>query len=341
MIKKASIIGAGSWGTALSILLANKGIDVNLWAYEDEVYYQIFDDRVNNRYLPGIKIPAKVMVFRDKDDVIRDTDLTVLAVSSQAVRVVAADMATFIPKNGIVVNVAKGLEIKSLKRLSQVIIEEIPHCRIGVLSGPSHAEEVARGVPTTVVSASKEQNISELVQDVFMSPNFRVYTNSDIIGVEMGGALKNIIALAAGISDGLGYGDNTKAALTTRGIVEITRLGQAMGALPSTFAGLSGIGDLIVTCTSMHSRNRRAGIMLGQGKSLDETLDTIGMAVEGVKTCEVAYELAEKVGVEMPITHQLYEVLFKGKDANEAVMDLMLRNKTFESEEGLNKWLSF
>lgn len=339
MIKKVSIIGAGSWGTALSILLANKGIEVNLWAYEDEVYHQIAQQRKNSRYLPDITIPSTIRVFNDKKEAIRDTSLTVLAVSSQAVRSVAADIANFVPQNGIVVNVAKGLEVKSLKRLSEVIEEEIPHCRVAVLSGPSHAEEVARGVPTTVVSAAKERNVSEFVQDVFMSPNFRVYTNPDIIGVEMGGALKNIIALGAGVGDGLGYGDNTKAALTTRGIVEITRLGQAMGALPSTFAGLTGIGDLIVTCTSMHSRNRRAGIMIGQGKSLDETLAAVGMAVEGVKTCEAAYELAGKVGVEMPITEQLYEVLFKGKDPQEAVADLMLRNKTFESEEGSNKWL--
>ena len=234
MIKKVSVIGAGSWGTALSILLANKGIDVNLWAYEEEVYEQITETRENSRYLPEIVIPSSVIAYRDKREAIRDTDLTVLAVSSQAVRSVAAQIRDFIPDQGIIVNVAKGLEVKSLKRLSQVIEEEVPHCRIAILSGPSHAEEVAMGIPTTIVSAAKERRVSEFVQDVFMSPNFRVYTNSDVIGVEMGGALKNIIALAAGVGDGLGYGDNTKAALTTRGIVEITRLGQAMGALPST-----------------------------------------------------------------------------------------------------------
>lgn len=302
MIKKVSVIGAGSWGTALSILLANKGIEVNLWAYEEEVYNQIKETRQNVRYLPNITLPTNIQIFNDKEQAIKDTELVVLAVSSQAVRSVASDISSFIPQDSIVVNVAKGLEVKSLKRLSQVIEEEIPHCKIAVLSGPSHAEEVSRGIPTAVVSAAKEQWVSEFVQDVFMSPNFRVYTNSDIIGVEMGGALKNIIALAAGVSDGLGYGDNTKAALTTRGIVEITRLGQAMGALPSTFAGLTGIGDLIVTCTSMHSRNRRAGILIGQGKTLDEALNTVGMAVEGVKTCQAAYELAKKLDVEMPIT---------------------------------------
>ena len=339
MIKKVSVIGAGSWGTALSILLANKGIEVNLWAYEEEVFNQINTTRQNKRYLPNITLPSNIQVFNDKEQTIRGTDLVVLAVSSQAVRSVASDICSFIPQDGIVVNVAKGLEVKSLKRLSQVIEEEIPHCKIAVLSGPSHAEEVSRGVPTAVVSAAKEQGVSEFVQDVFMSPNFRVYTNSDIIGVEMGGALKNIIALAAGVSDGLGYGDNTRAALTTRGIVEITRLGQAMGALPSTFAGLTGIGDLIVTCTSMHSRNRRAGILIGQGKTLDEALNTVGMAVEGVKTCHAAYELAKRLDVEMPITEQLYYVLFEGKSAEEAVEDLMLRSKTFESEEGINKWL--
>lgn len=339
MIKKVSVIGAGSWGTALSILLANKGIEVNLWAYEEEVYNQIKETRQNVRYLPNITLPTNIQIFNDKEQAIKDTELVVLAVSSQAVRSVASDISSFIPQDSIVVNVAKGLEVKSLKRLSQVIEEEIPHCKIAVLSGPSHAEEVSRGIPTAVVSAAKEQWVSEFVQDVFMSPNFRVYTNSDIIGVEMGGALKNIIALAAGVSDGLGYGDNTKAALTTRGIVEITRLGQAMGALPSTFAGLTGIGDLIVTCTSMHSRNRRAGILIGQEKTLDEALNTIGMAVEGVKTCQAAYKLAKRLDVEMPITEQLYQVLFKGKSPEEAVKDLMQRSKTFESEEGLNQWL--
>jgi len=339
MIKKVAIIGAGSWGTALSILLANKGIEVNLWAYEEEVFNQINSTRQNKRYLPNITLPSNIQVFNDKEQSIRGTDLVVLAVSSQAVRSVAADISGYMPQDGIVVNVAKGLEVKSLKRLSQVIEEEIPHCKIAVLSGPSHAEEVSRGIPTAVVSAAKEQKVSEIVQDAFMSPDFRVYTNSDIIGVEMGGALKNIIALAAGVSDGLGYGDNTRAALTTRGIVEITRLGQAMGALPSTFAGLTGIGDLIVTCTSMHSRNRRAGILIGQGKTLDEALNTVGMAVEGVKTCQAAYELAKRLGVEMPITEQLYYVLFEGKSPEEAVEDLMLRSKTFESEEGLNNWL--
>ncbi|HZJ82249.1 MAG TPA: NAD(P)H-dependent glycerol-3-phosphate dehydrogenase [Clostridia bacterium] len=339
MIDKVAVIGAGSWGTALSTLLANKGIDVNLWAYEDEVFEEIENDRRNTRYLPDVSLPRGIKCFRDKQKAIEGSGLVVMAVSSQVVRGVARDISGFILQDGIVVNVAKGLEVGSLLRLSQVIGEEIPHARVGVLSGPSHAEEVAIGSPTTVVSASIDRCVAEYVQDVFMAPTFRVYTNPDVIGVEMGGALKNIIALGAGVSDGLGYGDNAKAALTTRGIVEITRLGQAMGAQASTFAGLTGIGDLIVTCTSMHSRNRRAGIMIGQGKSLDETLASIGMAVEGVKTCEAAYSLAKIKGVEMPITEQLYEILFKDKNPKEAVEDLMLRNKTFESEEGFNKWL--
>ncbi|NLJ39996.1 MAG: NAD(P)H-dependent glycerol-3-phosphate dehydrogenase [Clostridiales bacterium] len=339
MTKKVAVIGAGSWGTALAVLLSNKGIRVGLWVYEDEVFDQITIHRENSRYLPGIKIPEDIEVFKDQGRAIKGADIIVLAVSSQAVRIVARDIKGFIPEEQIVVNVAKGLELVSLKRLSQVIEEEIPQAKVAVLSGPSHAEEVALGIPTTIVSAAREQDTSEIVQDIFMCPEFRVYTNHDVIGVEMGGALKNIIALAAGVSDGLGHGDNTKAALMTRGIAEITRLGKAMGAEAETFAGLTGVGDLIVTCTSVHSRNRKAGIMLGSGKSLDETLAAVGMAVEGVYTCEAAYGLARKMGVEMPITEQLYKILFEGKEPEEAVRGLMLRDRTYETEMGPDKWL--
>lgn len=328
-----SMIGAGSWGTALSVLLGKKGINVNLWVYEQEVFNTIERARENLKLLPGIIIPQNVRPFLDKGEAINGTEIIIMAVPSQAVRSVAREISPFVREKQIVVNLAKGLEVHTYKRLSQVIGEEIPLCTIAVLSGPSHAEEVARDIPTTVVSSSVVREAAETVRDLFMGPKFRVYTNPDIIGVETGGALKNIIALAAGVSDGLGFGDNTKAALMTRGIVEIARLGEAMGALPQTFAGLTGIGDLIVTCTSMHSRNRRAGIMLGQGKSLDETLSSVGMVVEGVKTCEAAYELSRSIGIEMPITEQLYSILFKGGDPKSAVVELMMRDKTHESEE--------
>ena len=273
----------------------------------------------------------------DLKECVSGMEIIVLAVPSQAVRETASKISEYIAHNAIIINAAKGLEINTHKRMSQVIEEEIPHARIAVLSGPSHAEEVARQIPTTVVCSSEDMKAAELVQDVFMAPFFRVYTNPDIIGVETGGALKNIIALAAGISDGLGYGDNTKAALMTRGVSEIARLGQAMGGSILTFAGLTGIGDLIVTCTSMHSRNRRAGILIGQGKSLEEALKAVGMVVEGVNTCKAAYELAQHLGVEMPITEQLYHILFMGKDPASSVNDLMLRDKTYESEDSINQ----
>lgn len=328
-----SVIGAGSWGTALSVLLGKKGFDVKLWVYEQEVFDTINQARENLRYLPGVIIPKNIQPVLDKGEAIKGAEIIVLAIPSQLVRMVSASISQFINEGQIIVNVGKGLEVHTLKRLSQVIQEEIPQGKIVILSGPSHAEEVGKDIPTTVVCASESMEAAETVQDIFMGPNFRVYTNPDVIGVEAGGALKNIIALAAGISDGLGFGDNTKAALMTRGIAEIARLGEAMGASLLTFAGLTGVGDLIVTCTSMHSRNRRAGIMIGEGKSLEKTLEAVGMVVEGVKTCEAAYELSKTLNIEMPITEQLYKVLFEGKDARSAVVDLMLRNKTHESED--------
>lgn len=333
MVHKVAIVGAGSWGTALSVMLAKKGIEVSLWVREEEIYRQIKEARENTRYLPGVPIPPGVIPTRSLDEALKGAQLTVLAVPSQYVRGMARQVAPFISAGQVVVNVAKGFEVDTLLRLSQVIEQEIPSARVVVLSGPSHAEEVGRDIPTAVVSASYKKEDAELVQDVFMGPNFRVYTNPDVIGVEVGGALKNIIALAAGINDGLGFGDNSKAALITRGIAEISRLGQAMGAHPLTFAGLAGIGDLVVTCTSMHSRNRRAGILIGRGKPLAEALESIGMVVEGVTTCKVAYRLAQRYGVSMPITQQLYQVLFEGKDPREAVSQLMLRGRTHEMEE--------
>jgi glycerol-3-phosphate dehydrogenase (NAD(P)+) len=328
-----AVIGAGSWGTALAVLLAKNGHQVNLWVYEREDYQAIRKERENTRYLPGVPIPSNVDVYSDLKQAVQDRKLILLAVPAQAVRENARNISPFTGENPIIINAAKGLEEKTHKRLSQVIGEEIPHARIVVLSGPSHAEEVGRDIPTTVACSSEDMAAAEQVQDLFMNPSFRVYTNPDLIGVETGGALKNIIALAAGISDGLGYGDNTKAALMTRGVYEIARLGQALGASALTFAGLTGIGDLIVTCTSMHSRNRRAGILIGQGRAVKEALSEIGMVVEGAATCKAAYELAQSLNVEMPITEQLYRILYEGKEAAAAVNELMLRDKTHESEK--------
>lgn len=328
-----AVIGAGSWGTALAVLLAKNGHKVNLWVYEKEDYQSIVKKRENSRYLPGVPIPSNIDIYSDLKQAVQDRNLILMAVPTQVVRENARNISHYIGKNPIIINAAKGLEEKTYKRLSQVIGEEIPHARIVALSGPSHAEEVGQDIPTTVVCSSEDMAAAQEVQDLFMNPSFRVYTNPDLIGVETGGALKNIIALAAGISDGLGYGDNTKAALMTRGVYEIAKLGQALGASVLTFAGLTGIGDLIVTCTSMHSRNRRAGILIGQGKPMEQALSEIGMVVEGATTCKAAYELSQSLNVEMPITEQLYRILYEGKDAASAVAELMLRDKTHESEK--------
>jgi glycerol-3-phosphate dehydrogenase (NAD(P)+) len=283
--------------------------------------------------LPGIKIPDDVECYIDIEAALAGSNVIVLAVPSQTTRKNVKEISKYVGKNGIIVCCSKGLEEDTCMVLSDVIKEECPNCSVVILSGPSHAEEMARGVPTTVVAACEKKEIAEHIQDLFMSPGFRVYTNPDVLGVELGGALKNVIALCAGISDGLGYGDNTKAALMTRGISEISRLGVALGAKPQTFSGLTGIGDLIVTCTSMHSRNRRAGILIGQGKSVKEALDEVKMVVEGVATTKPAYELAKEKNVSMPITTELYNVLFMGKDPKKAVNDLMTRDRTHEIEE--------
>lgn len=327
-----SIIGAGSWGTALAILLSKNGHQVYLWHRNKNFIENLKNNNENTKYLPDVEIPKNVMPT-DKLDCVKKSNIIILAVASQAIREISKSIKPFLNSSQILVNVAKGLEYETLNRMSQVIYQELPNNELMILSGPSHAEEVSRDIPTTVVLAGKNRIKTEMIQDVFMSSTFRVYTNPDIVGVELGGALKNIIALGAGISDGLGYGDNTRAALMSRGIVEISRLGQAMGANISTFAGLSGIGDLIVTCTSKHSRNRRAGILLGQGKKVEEVLENIGMVVEGIRTTYVAYKLSKKLNVEMPITTELYNILYNNVDVNESVNKLMLRNKTHEMEE--------
>lgn len=337
MALKVSVLGAGSWGTALSMVLARKNIPVVLWGRRKEHIEELNKTRENSRYLPGVKLPENLKVTNRLDEAVEGSEYIVMVVPSHAMKGLCKQIKPLVNRGNICISAAKGIETTSLKRMSQVIKEElegkIDSKKVAVLSGPSHAEEVAKNLPTTIVAAAEKKNIAEKVQDLFITERFRVYTNPDVIGVELGGALKNIIALGAGVADGLGFGDNTKAALMTRGIAEITRLGMAMGAEPLTFAGLAGVGDLIVTCTSKHSRNRRAGIKLGQGKTLEQVYDEIQMVVEGVKTTKAAYRLQKQFDVEMPITTQTYKVLFEGKSPIKAVNDLMTRVRTHEMEE--------
>ena len=328
---KISVLGSGSWGLALALLLHNNGHEVLLWSARPENARKLREKRENPDRLPGVRLPDEIDVLTDMERALKDVDVTVLAVASPYIRSTAHKMAPFVCKDQKIVNVAKGIEEKTLKTLSEVIEEEIPQGNVAVLSGPSHAEEVGRGLPTTCVISAHSQETAVYLQSIFMSPVFRVYTTPDILGVELGGALKNVIALAAGTADGLGYGDNTKAALITRGITEIGRLGKKMGAQMETFYGLSGIGDLIVTCASKHSRNRKAGYLIGQGYTMEEAMKEVQMVVEGVYSARAARELAEKYEVEMPIITEVNRVLFEGKSAAEAVMDLMLRDKKVET----------
>ncbi len=328
---KIAVIGSGSWGCAAAILLANKGNDVYLWSWQQEETDRLNADRENRLVLPGKPFPDNIICTHNMEECVRGAELIVTVVPSPATRTTAKQLSGCVSRGQIIVNLSKGLEESTLMRLSQVYAQEIPHAKISVMSGPSHAEEVSTGLPTTNVAASAEPEVSEFIQNVFMTEAFRVYTSDDVAGVELGGALKNVIALCSGISDGMGYGDNTRAALMTRGIAEIKRLGIAMGAKPETFAGLSGIGDLIVTCTSMHSRNHRAGILLGQGRTLSQALSEINMVVEGVNTAKAAYLLGKKFGVSMPITSEAYKILFENKNAKTAVYDLMTRDKVSEN----------
>jgi glycerol-3-phosphate dehydrogenase (NAD(P)+) len=312
------------------VILAKAGQDVVLVGRDAAKVKKIKSVRENRPYLPGIALPENLEVTADPSALKAET--VILSVPSQSVRSAARLLKVHLQPGTAVVNTAKGLEEGTHLRLSQVLEQELPGVPVAVLSGPSHAEEVVLNMPTTVVAAA-ELPLAEKIQDLFMTRYFRVYTNPDIVGVELGGALKNIIALCTGIADGLGFGDNTKAALMTRGLAEITRLGVALGGNPLTFAGLSGVGDLIVTCTSLHSRNRRAGIALGQGKPLEVVLQEVGMVVEGVRTTKVAYEMGRSREISMPITEKAYEVIFAGKDPREAVGELMLRGKRHELEE--------
>lgn len=325
-----AVYGAGSWGTALAVLLAKKGYSVAMIGRRGEQVEEMQDRRENVRYLPGVVLPPGV---KPTTDVARlAADIVIFSVPSHNVREAARLALPHLPAGAIIVNTAKGLEEGTMKRLSQVLQEELCQHPIVVLSGPSHAEEVGRDMPTTVVAAG-DLPIAQQVQDLLMASTFRVYTNPDLVGVELGGALKNVIALCTGIAEGLGYGDNTKAALMTRGLAEIARLGTDMGGDPLTFAGLAGVGDLIVTCTSRHSRNRRAGLLLGEGKPLAQVLEEVGMVVEGVRTTRVARELARKRGISMPIVEEAYNVLFEGADPKVAVSNLMMRGKRHELEE--------
>lgn len=335
-MNKIAIIGAGSWATALAISLAGKGFQVSMWSRGSELIQEIRATGENCRYLPGVAFPENINISTDMEKVLNDSSAVVFGVPSHAFRNVLRAAMPHIPGSSIVVNVAKGIEEDTLFRMSEVFAEVIGDnqlFRYVTLSGPSHAEEVGRSIPSTVVVASSSLETAGTAQDLFMAKNFRVYTNPDIAGVELGGALKNVIALGTGIADGLGFGDNTKAALMTRGLAEMTRLGLAMGSSPLTFAGLAGVGDLIVTCTSMHSRNRRAGIEIGRGKSLQEAIDSVKMVVEGVRTTRAAHCLAQKYQVEMPITEQMYQVLFNGLSPLSAVNNLMARGKRNEMEE--------
>ena len=329
---KISVIGSGGWGIALTILLHKNGHNLIIWSFDKKEAEELKINRQNKTKLPNILLPEDIKVTNNLKEAVDNKDILVLAVPSKAIRSVSKSLKDIIKDNQIIVNVAKGLEEDTLKTMTDIIEEELKekNPQVAVLSGPSHAEEVGKGIPTTCVVSAHNKELTLYLQNIFMNPSFRVYTSPDMIGVEIGGALKNVIALAAGIADGLNYGDNTKAALITRGIKEISLLGVAMGGEQSTFYGLTGLGDLIVTCASMHSRNRRAGILLGQGKTLDEAIKEVNMVVEGVYSAKSALMAAKKYNVEIPIIEQVNAVLFENKNAAEAVNELMIRDKKLE-----------
>ena len=326
---KISILGGGSWGIALAVLLHKNGHEITVWsALETEI--EMLRQTHEHKMLPGVTLAEDMIFTTDNKEAVEGKDLLVMAVASAYTRKTAHLLKDLVTEGQKIVNVAKGIEEKTLMTLSEIIEEEIPQADVAVLSGPSHAEEVGRGIPTTIVVGARTKKTAEYIQSLFMNEVFRVYTSPDILGIELGGALKNVVALAAGIADGLGYGDNTKAALITRGITEISRLGMEMGGKFETFCGLTGIGDLIVTCASMHSRNRRAGILIGQGKTYEEAMKEVQMVVEGVYSAKAAMGLAKKYNVQLPIIEQVNAVLFDGKNADDAVKDLMLRDKKIE-----------
>lgn len=334
-MKKVAVLGAGSWGTALSIVLADNGHDVRLWTHRKEQADEINALHTNKKYL-NVTLPEQIRAFHHLDEAVKSVEAIVLVVPSKAIRDVSKQLNHIMEDHYILIHASKGIEPGSHKRVSEMISEEMDHYSyedIVVLSGPSHAEEVAIRQPTTVTVSSINLEHAKMAQDLFFNEVFRVYTSSDIIGIELSGSIKNIIAICAGISDGLGYGDNAKAALITRGLAEITRLGISLGAKPLTFLGLSGVGDLVATCTSVHSRNWRAGNLLGSGQTLDTILNEMGMVVEGVNTTKAAYELANKLNVEMPITTGLYDILFNNKKPIDVVEQLMNRDRKEEMDD--------
>ncbi|MBI5206351.1 MAG: NAD(P)H-dependent glycerol-3-phosphate dehydrogenase [Candidatus Firestonebacteria bacterium] len=334
MKKKVAVLGAGSWGTTLSILLSKKSLEVKLWAKDENKALSLRKERENKYYLPGIKIPQNIFISSSIEEVIKDADIIVIAVPTHVVREITRRAFSNINRSDIIiVNASKGIENNTLNRMSEVIFKETGNENIVVLSGPSHAEEVSLEIPTAIVAASNKLNIAKEVQELFFTSYFRVYTNLDLIGVEIGGALKNIIAIGTGILDGLKLGDNTKAALITRGLAEITRFGTFFGAKKETFAGLSGIGDLVCTCTSKHSRNRLLGEKIGYGKKLKEALEEMIMVAEGLKTTLSVYDMAKKNNINMPITEQMYEVLYCDKSPEEALYKLMNREARYEIDE--------
>ncbi len=326
-----SVIGAGSWGIALALLLHKNGHHVTVWSIVEAEIRMLQTEHEHKDKLPGVRLPEDMAFTTDLQAAVTGKDVLVLAVPSPYTRSTSHNMQPYVTEGQLIVNVAKGIEENTLLTLSQIIEEEIPQAQVAVLSGPSHAEEVGRGIPTTIVVGAAKKETAEYLQNIFMNEVFRVYISPDVLGIELGAALKNVVALAAGIADGLGYGDNTKAALITRGITEIARLGVAMGGRFETFCGLTGIGDLIVTCASMHSRNRRAGILIGQGYTTRQAMDEVKMVVEGVYSAKAAMGLAKKYGVQLPIIEQVNSVLFDGQLADEAVKNLMLRDKKIEN----------
>ena len=326
-----SVIGAGSWGIALALLLHKNGHHVTVWSIVEAEIRMLQTEHEHKDKLPGVRLPEDMAFTTDLQAAVTGKDVLVLAVPSPYTRSTSHNMQPYVTEGQLIVNVAKGIEENTLLTLSQIIEEEIPQAQVAVLSGPSHAEEGGRGIPTTIVVGAAQKETAEYLQNIFMNEVFRVYISPDVLGIELGAALKNVVALAAGIADGLGYGDNTKAALITRGITEIARLGVAMGGRFETFCGLTGIGDLIVTCASMHSRNRRAGILIGQGYTTRQAMDEVKMVVEGVYSAKAAMGLAKKYGVQLPIIEQVNSVLFDGQLADEAVKNLMLRDKKIEN----------
>ena len=331
-MERVGVIGAGSWGIALAVVLAKNGHQVTVWSIIEDEIAMLKEKHEHVDKLPGVKLPESMEFTTDLEKAVRTSDMLVLAVPSIFTRSTAKSMAPFVKDGQIIVCVAKGIEETTLMTISDIVEQEIPNADVAIMCGPSHAEEVGVGLPTTVVAGARTKATAEKIQDVFMDEVFRVYTSPDVLGMELGGSLKNVIALAAGVADGLGFGDNTKAALITRGIAEISRLAIAMGAKAETLAGLTGIGDLIVTCASKHSRNRKAGMLIGQGYTMEEATKEVKMVVEGIYSAKAARALAQKYEVDMPIIDIVNQVLFENMSAKEAVVELMEREKRSEHD---------